>query len=65
MSKLRIRDLTSVMDNDQWIRVIDDNGDELFSGTTDELEVTDLLNEFITSMWSEYDEYSSCITLLI
>ena len=65
MFNLKIRDLINVIDNDQWIRVIDNNGDELFGGTKDELEVTDYLNEIIKSMWSEYDEYSSCITIMI
>ena len=65
MLNLKIRDLITVIDNDQWIRVIDNDGNELFSGTKDELEVTDYLNEIITSMWSEYDEYSSCITIMI
>ena len=65
MLNLKIRDLINVIDNDQWIRVIDNNGDELFGGTKDELEVTDYLNEIITALWSEYDDYSSCITLLV
>lgn len=65
MFSLKVRDLIMVVDMDQWIKLVDHDGEELFSGTKDELEVTDYLNEIIASMWSEYDEYSSCITLLI
>jgi hypothetical protein len=65
MFSLKVRDLIMVVDMDQWIKLVDHDGEELFSGTKDELEVTDYLNESIESIWSEHDEYSSCITVLV
>jgi hypothetical protein len=50
-----------VANGDVWLKGYTPNGDVLFEGTFD--EVPSRYEEYtIVSMWSEHDDYSSCIS---
>ena len=67
MIYLIIRDLMNVIEDEQWIRIYDVNYHIVFDGTKDEVYQfsKELLDSITKGIWSESDQHSSCIALLI
>lgn len=58
---MKLCELLEVVNADTWLKGYNQKGDVLFEGTFDEVP-PQYENYAIFSMWTEHDDYSSCIS---